>query len=236
MKIFKTGTSEFEKAFKKIRNRGKIADPQIGQSVKKIVSDVIRRGDKALFYYTRKFDGHAPTAQTIEVSTKEKTQALKASREGNIKLLETAAARIKLFHKKQVPKSWEISGGDGIRLGQKISPLEKVGIYCPGGLAAYPSTVLMTAIPARVAGVREIIMTTPCFQGAINPLVIAAAEIAGVDRIFKIGGAQAIAALAYGTESVPPVDKIVGPGNAYVATAKTTHFRSNGNRHDCRTE
>jgi histidinol dehydrogenase len=169
----------------------------------------------------------ALTAKTVEVSPLEIREALCSVTKKERAVLTLAAKRIDRYHKRQRLASWSYRE-EGVELGQKIVPLSRVGVYAPGGLAPYPSTVLMAAIPARIAGVREIIMTSPVGRGGLNPIIVAAAQIAGVDRIFKVGGAQAVAAMAYGTESVPAVDKIVGPGNAWVATAKKLVFGRTG--------
>ena len=224
MEIIRTDSAEFEGRFRMIRERGRLFDPGLWAEVGRIVEEVGRRGDGALFEYTARWDGHAVTAETVEASAEErKTAAAKTSAEDR-EVLRLAGERIERFHKHQRREGWMVSDEEGVELGQRILPLERVGIYAPGGLASYPSTVLMTAIPARIAGVREIILVTPSRDGRLQPMIAAAAEIGGVNRIFKIGGAQAIAALAFGTESVPRVDKIVGPGNAYVAAAKKMVF------------
>ena len=224
MKIIRTDSAEFEDRFRIIRERGRLFDPGLWAEVGRIVEEVGRRGDEALFEYTARWDGHVVTAETVEVSAEDrKASAVKLPPEDR-EVLRLAAERIERFHEHQRSKGWMASDEEGVELGQRILPLERVGIYAPGGLACYPSTVLMTAIPARIAGVREIILVTPSRDGRIQPMIAAAAEIAGVNRIFKIGGAQAIAALAFGTASVPRVDKIVGPGNAYVAAAKKMVF------------
>ncbi len=191
--------------------------------VSAIVSDIIdnvkAKGDAALFEYCRKFD--KADLDSLEISEEEIQEAFESVEPRFIEILEKAAANIRAFHEKQVRNSFIINDKDGIVIGQKIIPIEKAGLYVPGGTAAYPSTVLMDSIPAKIAGCSELCITTPPnAEGKINPVILAAAKIAGVDRIFKVGGAQAIAALAYGTESVPKVDKIVGPGNAFVAEAK----------------
>ncbi len=188
-----------------------------------IVSDILENvranGDKALFEYCKKFD--KADLASLEVSEEEIQQAFESVESRFIEILEKAAANIRAFHEKQVRNSFIINDNDGIVIGQKVMPVEKAGLYVPGGTAAYPSTVLMDSIPAKIAGVKEICITTPPnAEGKVNPVILAAAKIAGVDRIFKVGGAQAIAALAYGTGTVPKVDKIVGPGNAFVAEAK----------------
>ena len=207
-----------------IRERGRLFDPGLWAEVGRIVEEVDRRGDEALFEYTARWDGHAVTAETVEASAEERKAAAAKIPPEDREVLRLAGERIERFHKHQRREGWMVSDEEGVELGQRILPLERVGIYAPGGLASYPSTVLMTAIPARIAGVREIILVTPSRDGRLQPMIAAAAEIGGVNRIFKIGGAQAIAALAFGTESVPRVDKIVGPGNAYVAAAKKMVF------------
>ncbi|MCM1365090.1 MAG: histidinol dehydrogenase [Faecalibacterium sp.] len=191
--------------------------------VSEIISDVIKNGDKALFEYSKKFD--KAELSSLEVTQAEIDEAFSQVEPEFVEVLKTAAANIRLFHEKQVRNSFIINNKKGIVMGQKIIPIEKVGLYVPGGTAAYPSTVLMDSIPAKIAGCEQIVMVTPPkADGKINPAILAAAKIAGVDRIFKVGGAQAVAALAYGTESVPKVDKIVGPGNAFVAEAKKQVF------------
>ena len=227
MKIIRTSDKGFEREFKRIVNRGKSFDPAFEKNVLAILQDVEKRGDKALFAFTKRFDGVALTARTVEVSPLEIREALCNVTKNDLSVLNLAARRIERYHKRQSMASWSYRE-DGAELGQKIVPLARVGIYTPGGLAAYPSTVLMAAIPARIAGVNEIVMTTPVGKKGLNPLIAAAARIAGVDRIFKVGGAQAVAAMAYGTESIPAVDKIVGPGNAWVATAKKLVFGRTG--------
>jgi histidinol dehydrogenase len=227
MKIVKTSDKGFEKEFKRIVSRGKSFDPRFEKKVSAILQDVENRGDRALFEYTKRFDGVALTAQTVEVSPLEIREALCSVTKQEMAVLTLAAKRIERYHKRQRLETWSYRE-EGVELGQKIVPLARVGIYAPGGLAAYPSTVLMAAIPARIAGVREIVMTSPVGRGGLNPIIVAAAQIAGVDRIFKVGGAQAVAAMAYGTQSVPAVDKIVGPGNAWGATAKKLVFGCTG--------
>ena len=227
MKIVRTSDKGFEKEFKRIVDRGKSFDPAFEKKVSAILQDVEKRGDRALFEYTKRFDGVALTAKTVEVSPLEIREALCSVTKQEMAVLTLAAKRIERYHKRQRLDSWSYRE-EGVELGQKIVPLSRVGIYAPGGLAAYPSTVLMAAIPARIAGVREIVMTSPVGRGGLNPVIVAAAQIAGVDRIFKVGGAQAVAAMAYGTESIPAVDKIVGPGNAWVATAKKLVFGRTG--------
>ena len=191
------------------------ADAKLQKTVARILGDVRKRGDAALLAYAKRFD--KVTARSVaELDIQPRTEVPAAQLEA----LRAAHTRIRAFHERQAQESWEYTEADGTRLGQRITPLERVGIYVPGGKAAYPSTVLMNAVPAKVAGVREIVMVSP----NPNPLVLAAAALAGVDRVIGIGGAQAVAALAYGTKSIPRVDKIVGPGNAYVAEAKRQVF------------
>ena len=220
MKVIHTEDVIFEKEFNRIKDRGKVVDETLKDVVREIVDDVAKRGDAALFEYTERFEQISLNADTVEVKPGEIEDAIEYLDASDLEILEFAARRIEKFHRKQLTNSWWDYEEEGIKLGQLVTPLNRVGIYAPGGLAPYPSTVLMATIPAKIAGVREIFLATPSKGGRINPLVLAAAKLSGVDRIFKIGGAQAVAALAYGTESVPPVDKIVGPGNVYVATAK----------------
>jgi histidinol dehydrogenase len=220
MKIISTGDAQFEEVFRRITQRGNVFDEKIWTVVKSIVEDVAERKDNALFEYTEKFDRCVLNAETVVVSVKEREEALSTIGEEEKDLLRLAAQRVEIFHRTQEMSDCFLSNEKGIELGLRVLPLERVGIYAPGGLAAYPSTVIMAAVPAKIAGVEDIILVTPAPNGRVSPLVIAAAQLSGVTRIFKIGGAQAIAALAFGTESIPKVDKIVGPGNAYVAAAK----------------
>ncbi len=190
-------------------------------AVSEIIAAVREKKDEAVFAYTEKFDGAKLDASTVEVTQEEVEEAYRQVDQGLIEVLRKARTNILSYHEKQKQNSWFTSTEEGTLLGQKVTPLNRVGVYVPGGKAAYPSSVLMNVLPAQVAGVREICMTTPCNrEGKVNPVVLAAAKEAGVQRIFKVGGAQAVAALAYGTESIPKVDKIVGPGNIYVALAK----------------
>jgi histidinol dehydrogenase len=224
MRIFKAGSPEFEEYFRQIRGRGRIFDAGFEATVAAIVENVMLRGDDALFEYISRWDGFSASADNVEASADEIKQAVSHVSPEDLEIMRVAAERIERFHERQRQESWTISDEDGVELGQMVLPLERVGIYAPGGLASYPSTVMMTGIPARIAGVSEIILATPCQGGQLSPLIAAAAQLAGVTRIFKIGGAQAIAAMAFGTKSVPRVDKIVGPGNAYVAAAKKMVF------------
>ncbi len=200
-------------------------DERIEDTVAAILREVKARGDDAVLEYTHKFDQlEARSLAELEIGKAELERALAALPGARRDALEQAAARIRAYHERQPLASWQYTEADGTTLGQKVTPLDRVGVYVPGGKAAYPSTVLMNTLPAKVAGVKEIIMVVPTPRGERNDLVLAAACIAGVDRVFTIGGAQAVAALAYGTRTVPQVDKIVGPGNAYVAAAKRRVF------------
>lgn len=219
MKILRTTDRNFQYDFGKVYNNRMQLTESVEKSVANILDDIKRMGDQVLFKYCEKFDNHKVTAKTVEVSTQEKNAALKKIAPDDLKSMKLAASRIEAFAKQHLLKSWNTSK-DGIGLGLRYTPLDRVGLYIPGGKAAYPSTVLMTAIPAQVAGVPEIIMCTPCPEGNINPSVIAAAKIAGVKKIYKVGGVQAIGAMAFGTKSIPKVDKIAGPGNVYVTLAK----------------
>ena len=210
-----------------VDNKDIFARGTAATSVEDIVSGIIENvkanGDKALFEYCEKFD--KAKLSTLEVSAEEIEEAFNAVEPKFVEIIEKAAVNVREFHSRQVRNSFILNEKDGVVIGQKVLPIEKVGLYVPGGTAAYPSTVLMDSIPAKIAGCKEIVMVTPPnAEGKVNPVILAAAKIAGVDRIFKLGGAQAVAALAYGTESVPKVDKIVGPGNAFVAEAKKQVF------------
>ena len=224
MKILRADAKAFHHFFAALRTRGGAFSPKLLSDVARIVREVSVRGDEALFSYTRKFDGHDLTPATVEATDAEKEEALAGVNPQDREVIRLAAARIEKYHRRQIAQGWSMKDEDGAELGQRILPLARVGVYAPGGKAFYPSTILMAAIPARLAGVKEVLLASPVKDGRLSPLIAAAAEAARVDRIFKIGGAQAIAALAYGTESVPRVDKIVGPGNAYVAAAKKLVF------------
>jgi len=215
---------DFEKAFAALMSSREQAVQSVAQTVASIISRVRREGDFALFDYTRQFDRFELSTQTIEVQPQEMASALGLVSPELTRSLKIAATRIRDYSRKQMPEDLDYVDGAGVRLGHRWSAVDRAGLYVPGGLAAYPSSVLMNAVPAKVAGVKELIMVVPCPEGKLSPAVLAAAHIAGVDRIFKIGGAQAIAALAYGTASIPAVDKIVGPGNSYVAEAKRQVF------------
>lgn len=195
----------------------------VAGTVAEIIKNVKENGDKALFEYCEKFD--KAQLSSLAVTKEEIDEALSLVEPEFLEILEKAAKNIRKFHSRQVRNSFIINDEDGIVIGQKIIPVDRAGLYVPGGTAAYPSTVLMDAIPAKIAGCREVVMVTPPTKdGKVNPVILAAAHVAGIDRIFKVGGAQAIAALAYGTQSIPKVDKIVGPGNAFVAEAKKQVF------------
>ncbi len=224
MHIFESSEPGFEATLKRFQNRSSDVPQKIVKDVGAILARVREEGDRAVFELTRKFDRLTLDASTVEMNPEEIDRAEASADPKALAALRTAAERIRSFHERQREESWTVTDDDGVILGQIVRPLKRVGIYVPGGKAAYPSSVLMNAIPARVAGVREIIMVTPAPGGDVNPYVLAAARIAGVDRIFRVGGAQAVGALAYGTESIPRVDKIVGPGNIYVALAKKLVF------------
>lgn len=195
----------------------------VAGTVAEIIKNVRENGDKALFEYCEKFD--KAQLSSLAVTKEEIDEALSLVEPEFLEILEKAAKNIRKFHSRQVRNSFIINDEDGIVIGQKIIPVDRAGLYVPGGTAAYPSTVLMDAIPAKIAGCREVVMVTPPTKdGKVNPVILAAAHVAGIDRIFKVGGAQAVAALAYGTQSIPKVDKIVGPGNAFVAEAKKQVF------------
>lgn len=217
-------TPDFPEAFAKLVAGQREAASDVSAAVAKIVADVVARGDEALFELTRRFDGFELNAANLRVTAKEIAQAKAEVPAATLKALSFAADRIKAFHARQRPKDDLYTDDQGVTLGLRWTPVDAVGLYVPGGLAAYPSSVLMNAIPATIAGVARIVMVTPAPGGKLNPLVLAAADLAGVKEIYRLGGAQAIAALAYGTKSIAPVDKIVGPGNAYVAEAKRRVF------------
>ena len=227
-----TADAGFEAAFARRLHWSADTDAAIEQRVADILADVQQRGDAAVLDYTRRFDGlNAKSVTQLEITQAELQAALDSLPAVQRKALQAAAARVRKYHeaqKKASGESWSYRDEDGTLLGQKVTPLDRVGIYVPGGKAAYPSSVLMNAIPAHVAGVQDIIMVVPTPNGVRNPLVLAAACVAGVSRAFTVGGAQAVAALAYGTATIPKVDKITGPGNAYVASAKKRVFGTVG--------
>lgn len=224
IKIVKTSDDEFAGLFDEILARGAADTADAEKIVSEIISSVKTKGDAAVIEYTARFDNLTLTPDTLKVSKEEIEEAYSSIDDDVRASLELAAERIRTFHQKQMEDTWTSEDEKGVVLGQLVRPLEMVGVYVPGGKAAYPSSVLMNAIPARVAGVKEVIMVVPMPGGVVNPHILAAAKIAGVDAVFKVGGAQAVAALALGTESIPKVDKIVGPGNIFVATAKKMVF------------
>ncbi len=225
LRMLDTSEPQFEAKFAELLAPATAFDPDIERQVEAIIEDVRQRGDEALLEYTRRLDRVAsPSVAQLEISAAQSRAALDALPGETRAALEAAADRIRAFHRRQLTSGWRTAEADGTELGQRVAPLERVGLYVPGGKAAYPSSVLMNAIPAVVAGVREIVMTVPTPDGVRNPMVLAAAHLAGVSRAFTVGGAQAIAALAFGTATIPKVDKIVGPGNAYVAAAKRRVF------------
>ena len=224
-----TQDADFSLRLRKLAGHDASQDESVEATVRSIVAAIRERGDEALLDYTRQFDRvEASSMADLEIGREELDRALRAIPAGQAQALRDAAERIRRFHERQRSESWEYADSDGTRLGQRVTPLDRVGLYVPGGKAAYPSSVLMNAIPAKVAGVRELVMVSPTPGGERNALVMAAAALAGVDRVIAIGGAQAVAALAYGTQRIPRVDKIVGPGNAYVATAKRQVFGAVG--------
>ncbi|NND81285.1 MAG: histidinol dehydrogenase [Gammaproteobacteria bacterium] len=212
--------ADFELRLASLLGRAGSTNKDITASVRDIIEDVRQRGDQALFEYTAKFDQCDINRESVEINAAQLHKATQAIAPELLNSLNFAADRIRAYHQQQLQGDWHITEPDGTRLGQKVTPIKRVGLYVPGGKAAYPSSVLMNAIPAKVAGVEELIVVSPAPQGAINQAVLAAAAVAGVDRFFQIGGAQAVAALTFGTESIPAVDKITGPGNQYVAEAK----------------
>jgi histidinol dehydrogenase len=222
IRLVKTTEPNFKPFLARILNRRGNRQGKVEKRVASIVRAIQRRGDRSLLRYTRLFDGLRLTQSTLEVKSSEVKAAVRKVPEKDLRTLRLAARRIAAFHRRQLQKSWQYRDPLGMLLGQRITPLERVGVYVPAGKASYPSTVLMNVIPAKVAGVKEIIMTSPI--GNDGAIILAAANIAGVDRVFRVGGAQAIAALAFGTRSIPKVDKIVGPGNIFVATAKRLVF------------
>jgi len=229
IKRFDSSASNFQLELSKLLAWESVSDEAVFSTVSEILRAVKSHGDSAVLEYSQRFDGlTAVSVAALEMPAERLLQAYQDISTAEREALEQAAARIRAYAEHQKLESWEYTEADGTLLGQQISPLDRVGLYVPGGKAAYPSSVLMNAIPAVVAGVAELIMVVPTPQGVVNEMVLAAAHIAGVDRVFTIGGAQAVAALAYGTETIPAVDKIVGPGNIYVATAKRMVFGTVG--------
>ncbi|MGP5494157.1 histidinol dehydrogenase [Psychrobacter celer] len=225
MRQLSTQDADFDSQLTELLAFETVNDADLLTTVDDIIAQVRHQGDSVVLALTQQFDQHpATTMQELELSKEALADAFEQLDDTVKTALSTAAARVQSFHERQVQDSWQYEDALGNRLGQKITPLDRVGIYVPGGLASYPSSVLMNAIPAKVAGVSDVIMVVPAPNGVLNPLVLAAAHLSQVDRVFTIGGAQAVAALAYGTETIPAVDKITGPGNKYVAAAKRAVF------------
>lgn len=223
------GQPDFDEQLARLLDWDQVSDQAVLDTVTEVIREIRSAGDQALLAYTERFDGlRAQSVTELRVTADRMQQALKRIDAAQRQALETAAQRIRRYHEHQKQLSWRFEEDDGTVLGQQITALQRVGVYVPGGKAAYPSTVLMNVIPAKVAGVDEVVMVVPAPGGELNEMVLAAAAIAGVDQVITVGGAQAIAALAYGTETVPQVDKIVGPGNIYVATAKREVFGTVG--------
>tara|TARA_R110001592_G_scaffold59620_2_gene180896 strand:- start:22348 stop:23649 length:1302 start_codon:yes stop_codon:yes gene_type:complete len=229
VKRLNASDKDFDKSLKNLVAWADQLDANVHHVVREILDRVKSEGDSALISYTEKFDGlKVNSATELEISKERLFTALENLPKDQKNALEASAKRVMDYHQRQIQPSWDFTEIDGTKLGQRVSPIDRAGLYVPGGKAAYPSSVLMNAIPAKVAGVEEVIMVVPTPKGEVNELVLAAAAISGVDRVFTVGGAQAIAALAYGTETIPAVDKIVGPGNIYVATAKREVFGTVG--------
>jgi histidinol dehydrogenase len=224
MIILHTSDPGFEHAFAALLAAKRESAADVDEAVARIIEDVVARGDAALIDYTRRFDRVSLTAATLRLGADEIAAGAAAAPADTVAALRLAAERIAAFHRRQLPSDIDYVDAAGVRLGQRWRPIAAVGLYVPGGTASYPSSVLMNAIPARVAGVGRLAMAVPAPDGVLNPLVLAAARLAGIDEIYRVGGAQAIAALAWGTATIAPVDKIVGPGNAYVAAAKRRVF------------
>ncbi|MCB1797867.1 MAG: histidinol dehydrogenase [Gammaproteobacteria bacterium] len=220
-----TADADFQQQLDALLAWDSVSDGPVNQVVHEVIAQIRARGDAALVDYTNRFDAwEAKSAADLEIPLARLRQAWETIPADQREALQHAAERVRAYAERQKMQGWTYTEADGTVLGQQVTPLDRVGLYVPGGKAAYPSSVLMNALPAKVAGVGELIMVVPTPRGELNELVLAAAHVCGVDRVFAVGGAQAVAALAYGTESVPPVDKIVGPGNIYVATAKRTVF------------
>ncbi|MES9955705.1 MAG: histidinol dehydrogenase [Sedimenticola sp.] len=225
IRLMNTTDDGFDAQLEQLLAWESVSDGAVNDTVNEIIASIRARGDEALLEYTNRFDGwQAESAADLEVPLSRLEQAWNTIPQDQRDALEHAADRVRIYHERQKGESWTYTEDNGTLLGQQVTPLDRVGLYVPGGKAAYPSSVLMNALPAKVAGVAELIMVVPTPGGELNELVLAAAHVCGVDRVFAVGGAQAVAALAYGTESVPPVDKVVGPGNIYVATAKRAVF------------
>ncbi|MFL1464699.1 histidinol dehydrogenase [Marinobacter sp. HN1S83] len=229
IKRLNASQSDFDSALAKLLAWDDSVDHQVNESVRHILHEVKTRGDQAVLEFTEKFDRlKVGSVSELEMDQSRLQKALGAIPDDQRVALEKAAERVRSYHEHQNQNSWQYEDEDGTVLGQKVTPLDRAGLYVPGGKAAYPSSVLMNAIPAKVAGVGEVVMVVPTPDGVVNDMVLASAAIAGVDRVFTVGGAQAVAALAYGTETIPAVDKIVGPGNIFVATAKREVFGTVG--------
>jgi len=225
IKRLKTTQTDYQSQMDDLLAWEGVSDDNVNLTVRNILKDIRQRGDAALVEYTNKFDRmNVSSMQELTFTAKQLDDALENIPADQKQALELAAERVRSYHEHQIMESWSYTEDDGTLLGQQITPLDRVGLYVPGGKATYPSSVLMNAIPAKVAGVEEIVMVVPTPDGIVNDMVLAAAKIAGVDTVFAVGGAQAVAALAYGTDTVPGVDKIVGPGNIFVATAKSMVF------------
>lgn len=224
MKKLISSNPNFASELNSLLNRGETLESGVQDIVSKVIRDVAENGDSALFSYTQQFDKFDVEARGLEVRPARLKQALEQIHPQQREALEYAVERVRNYHQKQLVESWSFTEADGTQLGQKVTPMNRVGVYVPGGKATYPSSVIMNAIPAKVAGVKELIMASPTPNGEFNDMVLAAAYMSGVDRVFRIGGAQAIAALAHGTKTIPAVDKITGPGNIFVATAKKQVF------------
>lgn len=225
MRTLSSATPDFDNQLEALLGFHESVDENVNHVVKSIIKDIRKRGDDALLEYTNKFDRrNLSDASELVIENDQIQASLERIPQDQREALEIAAARVRDYHQHQVQDSWQYTEADGTVLGQKITPLARVGLYAPGGKAAYPSSVIMSAIPAKVAGVKEVVLVTPTPDGIVNDMVLAAAAIAGIDRVVTVGGAQAVAALAYGTDTIQKVDKIVGPGNIYVATAKREVF------------
>lgn len=224
MRILRVGDKDFKRQLEGVLSRGREDLEAVERSVQAILKGVKAKGDEAVIEYTERFDGMDLSPSQLRVSRKEIEEAYEKVPMEDLDALKLAAERIESFHRRQLVNSWFESTADGIILGQKVTPIKRIGAYIPGGGNPYPSTILMTLIPAKIAGVSELIMVSPIYGGRGSAHVLAAARLAGATSIFRVGGAQAVGALAYGTQSIPKVDKIVGPGNVYVATAKRMVF------------
>jgi histidinol dehydrogenase len=219
-----TRDAGFEAAFTRLLDAKRESAADVDAVVAAIIEDVARRGDAALIDYTRRFDGIDLGVSGLRLTSREIAEGAAASPPETVAALQLAAERIEDFHRKQLPPAIDYVDALGVRLASRWRPIDAAGLYVPGGTAAYPSSVLMNAVPAKVAGVERLVMTVPAPGGVLNPLVLAAAQMVGIDEVYRVGGAQAVAALAYGTATIAPVDKILGPGNSYVAAAKRHVF------------